>query len=131
MDNGHTLGNHTYSHYNSYNTVSKQYVHDVEKADAILHSDLFRPPFGSLTLTSWIQLRKKYKIVFWTLNSNDFSGQQFNLEKSFMNLKKKTTAGDIILFHFCNKHENETKQLIPLYLKWLSENGFMSKGLAF
>lgn len=126
---GHTLGNHTYSHYNAYDVVSKLYVNDVEKADTLLHTKWFRPPYGCLAFGAWTQLRKKYKIVFWSLNSNDSAGDKFNFDKSFKTLTEKTATGEIVLFHFCCKHENETKQILSPYLNWLLKNGFVSKGL--
>lgn len=121
---GHAVANHTYSHLHAYDVPAKYYLDDVEKADSVLHTNLFRPPHGSLTFKTWWNLRNKYKIVFWALNSEDSKLGNFDLQYAFTNLKKRTKPGDVILFHFCQKHEQETSQILPLYLAWLYEQGY-------
>lgn len=122
--NGHQLGNHTYSHINSFITPTDAYVSDTEKADNILHTHLFRPPWGSITLSAFLRLRKKYKIVYWSLVSGDTIMKGLELESNMQRLYKKTKPGDIVLFHSCKRHENETKKILPLYLEWLKSNGY-------
>lgn len=128
-EEGHCLANHTYSHMHSYHISSSSYVRDVHKCDSILNTRLFRPPHGSLTLCSWLRLRNKYDIYFWSLNSGDSNMSLFDFQKNIDRLKKNTSSGDIVLFHFCIKHENETKKILPEYFLWLSENGYKSDKL--
>lgn len=128
QERGHVIGNHTYSHLHAYNNPANTYLNDVFDADAILHTSLFRPPHGSLTIQTWWRLRNR-KIVFWSLNSGDSDHQGFNYERSMHRLITQTSGGDIILFHFCRKHEKETRILLPDYLKWLSENGYVSDSI--
>lgn len=126
---GHVLANHTYSHLNAYDVPSTTYVENVDRANTILHTDLFRPPHGSLTFSTWLRLRKRYKIVYWSLNSEDSSLQKFKLKYALDNLKINTKAGDVVLFHFCHRHENETQKILPLYLAWLHEQKYDCKTL--
>lgn len=126
-DMGHQLGNHTYSHINSFETPTNDYVEDVEKADRILNTHLFRPPWGSITLAAFLRLRRKYRIIYWSLVSGDTELGTLDCEKELTRLKQETKAGDVILFHSCKRHELETKQLLPDYLDWLSENGYHSE----
>ena len=123
---GHAIGNHTYSHLHAYNVSAKEYLNDVEKADGVLHTTLFRPPHGSLTFRTWWRLRKR-TIVFWSLNSGDSDMERFDYENSMSRLKSQTKPGDVVLFHFCHRHEKETRQLLPVYLKWLSVQGYKSE----
>lgn len=124
---GHSIGNHTYSHINSFETRTIDYVLDVEKANIILKTHLFRPPWGSITLSAFLKLRRKYKIVYWSLISGDTEMDRFVLNDSFKKLKKETKAGDIVLFHCCHRHEKETMKILPLYLQWLNDNGYSSE----
>ena len=129
INEGHSIGNHTYSHLHAYSTSSKHYLDDVERANKVLHSTLLRPPFGSLTLTSWLSLKSKYRIIYWSLGSGDSNLDNFDLEHSCQNLINKSSSGDIVLFHFCKLHENETRKLLPAYCKWLKDNNYISKSL--
>lgn len=129
LSDGHSIGNHTFSHINSFNTNTNEYVRDVNKADSVLHSHLFRPPWGSLTLMAFLRLSLKYRIVYWSLISGDTYGKKLDLEKNMRDLCKRTRPGDIVLFHSCKIHENETRQILPLYLAWLKENNYKCESL--
>lgn len=124
IKNGHAIGNHTYNHIYSFSTSTKEYVKDVERANRILKTHLFRPPWGSLTLPSYMMLALKYKIIHWSLLSGDAEMDNLELEKNMDFLYQRTRPGDIILFHSCICHEKETKKILPLYLHWLREEGF-------
>ena len=125
---GHILGNHTYTHINCFKTHSTQYINDIEKANCIIKSNLFRPPWGAISLFINILLRfKGYKIVLWSLNSQDYKLDNHNFDNDLNNLFINTHPGDIILFHFCKRHENATKSLLPKYLEWLYKNGYRSE----
>jgi len=127
---GHAIGNHTYSHLHSFKVRSRVYVTDVKHAnDVIGDTILFRPPWGSLTLATFWKLRKHYKFIYWSLNSGDTELNKFNLKNNLDNLKSNTKEGDIVLFHFCHRHESETRQILPMYLNWLNEQGYKGKGL--
>lgn len=127
---GHSVGNHTYNHIKGFDYRTNQYWNDVELADMILKTPLFRPPWGALTLLQFIKLRRKYKIVYWSLVSGDTLLDKFELKQNIERLKNCTRPGDIILFHCCKRHENETKQILPLYLHWLAEQGYKTELLS-
>lgn len=124
IEEGHSIGNHTFSHINDFHTSSKEYIKNVELANDVFKTHLFRPPWGSLTLTTFLILIRKYKIVYWNSISGDTEMELFNLTDCFNKLVKRTKKGDIVLFHSCNLHANETKQILPLYLEWLYKNGY-------
>ena len=126
---GHSVGNHSYNHLNAFNVPAQTYVADIEKANAILHSTLLRAPYGSLTLQSWLKLHKRYRMVYWSLDSEDSKLERFNMQQALGNLKARTKSGDVVLFHFCLRHDKETRQVFPEYLAWLNENGYRSIGL--
>lgn len=125
LKSGHALGNHTYAHKNAYRINTDSYLADVEKADRFLHTHLFRPPYGCLKFPAYFHLHKKYKIIYWSVGSGDSQKETFELEKNLSHLKN-TKAGDIVLFHFSKENKNGTQTLLPIYLKWLKEQGFIS-----
>ena len=125
ISEGHAVGNHTFSHIKSFDCDSKQYLIDIEKANDVLNTHLFRPPWGALTLSAYFYLiRRKYKIIYWSLMSGDTDFDSMRLESNMQRLYTKTQPGDIVLFDSCKRHEKETRQILPLYLEWLKNNGY-------
>ena len=126
---GHSIGNHTYSHLHGFRTSKHTYIHDVERANSVLRTHLFRPPWGALTLGQFLKSVFKYRIVYWSLDSKDFSHKELYFDKELQRLQSNTKSGDVVLFHFCKEHEHNTRKLLPRYLKWLYDNGYTSKGI--
>ena len=129
LDEGHAVGNHTYSHINSFDTKTEVYINDVIKADKVIHSHLFRPPWGSITIWAFLKLYFRFKIVYWSLMSGDTEGGLLGINRCMDRLKASTRKGDIVLFHSCKIHENETKQILPRYLEWLKNEGYQCEKL--
>lgn len=46
---GHNCANHSYSHFNGWDTTTSQYISDIEKGAAFFSGNLFRPPYGKIT----------------------------------------------------------------------------------
>ena len=126
---GHSIGNHTFSHLNAFSTPAAEYAADAERADSILHTPLFRASYGRLTFGTWLKLRKKFRFIYWSLNSGDSDLNRYDHMQALSNLKTKTKGGDIVLFHFCQRHEQETRRLLPEYLEWLYNSGYKSQAI--
>lgn len=124
IDEGHRVGNHSYSHLDNNKISNSLYMQDINKASILIKSNLYRPPWGRMNLMMFLKLLKKFKIVYWDIDSGDSSFKDFNCNKSSVTLKRKTNNGSIILFHFSNEHEARTMQLLPDYLDFLSINNF-------
>ena len=41
-------GNHTHTHLNGWKTNKTQYLKDIDEANRLIKSNLFRPPYGKL-----------------------------------------------------------------------------------
>lgn len=127
INEGHAVGNHTYSHVRALSVSNKEYIDDIERANTILNTHLFRPPWGVLKVSDYIKIvLKGYKVIYWSLASGDTELDKFNLSTNIERMKRNTKPGDIVLFHSVNRHENETRQILPLYLAWLHEMGYKS-----
>ena len=48
LTENHAVGNHTFHHFNGWNTNQETYISDVVKAAAFIDSNLFRPPYGRI-----------------------------------------------------------------------------------
>jgi peptidoglycan/xylan/chitin deacetylase (PgdA/CDA1 family) len=95
---GHVVGNHGYSHLNGWITSCRNYLADVAQADNLTSPELFRPPYGRLTMCQYYTLLKKYSIVLWDLMPYDFDSS-FGHEGTLEVLKKKIRPGSIIVLH--------------------------------
>lgn len=132
LEKGHSLGNHSYSHtYHPYTSSDADYVQDVLRADAVLHTPLFRPPWGSLSLGKFIRLCPSFTFYSWSLESDDhvLREEGFDWEAHVQRMTEQTRPGDIALFHFAIPLQQGTRHLLPPYLKWLAENGWRSEAL--
>ncbi|MEO7530156.1 MAG: polysaccharide deacetylase family protein, partial [Sediminibacterium sp.] len=48
ISEGHSVGNHTYNHTNGWKVKDETYLKDIEDASTLIHSNLFRPPYGRI-----------------------------------------------------------------------------------
>ena len=61
---GHSIGNHSYSHPNGFTACTNKYLEDVKKCQQIIpETKLFRPPFGNIYPWQITKLKKEYKII--------------------------------------------------------------------
>lgn len=125
---GHKTGNHTFNHLKGWKTPIREYVGNINQCRELVDSRLFRPPYGRITTAQTQVLKDGYEIIMWTLLSGDFY-PTLNLPKALEKLKKKTEAGQIIVFHDSVKAEQNLRFLLPAYLKFLDENGFRAEAL--
>lgn len=124
----HKIGNHSYSHLNGWKTKNNIYFEDIEKAQKIINSDIFRPPYGKITPFQIKVLKKKYKIVMWEVMSRDFSIKTPS-EKCLENVLKHTKSGSIIVLHDSKKAKKNMQYILPKILKYYTEKGYIFKKL--
>lgn len=120
---GHRIGNHTYNHLSGWNTDNFTYMKNVLLCDDYTQSDLFRPPYGKIGINQLFALKKKFKIIYWSILSRDFE-KNLNTEESLSYMKEHTDAGSIVLFHDSEKAEKNLKEMLPAFLEHLSSNGY-------
>ena len=95
---GHIIGNHSYSHLSGWRTTKSNYIADIQKADGLTSSNLFRPPYGRLTPGQYKSLKETYKIILWDLMPYDFDAT-FGCGNALRVLKEKIRPGSIIALH--------------------------------
>ena len=122
-EQGHAIGNHSYSHLNGWKTPRKQYFEDVKKAEHIIVSKLFRPPYGRLSLLQWYNLRKRFRLILWTCLSRDYNPKKADYY-ILKRIKKASHEGAVIVFHDSEKSWPVLQKVLPLYLEYLKSNNF-------
>tara|TARA_B100000780_G_scaffold140159_1_gene98148 strand:- start:617 stop:1240 length:624 start_codon:yes stop_codon:yes gene_type:complete len=130
IDKGHSIGNHSMSHINGWKVNKNKYLEDVEKASKIIKSNLFRPPFGKLNFRSTSELKKKFKIVMWDINSGDFD-KKLKSSQVVDNVLKNSRNGSVIVLHDNKKFKQCTVDALVPIIKGLKSKGFSLEAIPF
>lgn len=120
---GHKIGNHTMNHLNGWTNFNKTYFENIQKCNDLVHSDLFRPPYGKIKPTQINYLKKNYKIIMWDVLSKDYDEDQTGIE-CFERVKKNCKPGSIIVFHDSLKAEKRLRYALPKSLEFLTKEGY-------
>ena len=130
LNEGHSVGNHTYNHMNGWKTEDSVYNENISLCDQQLgiSTQLFRPPYGRIKRAQAKLLPTERKIIMWDVLSGDFSAQlspEVCLSKSI----KHTKPGSIILFHDSLKAANNMMYALPRFLEHFSQKGYKFEAL--
>lgn len=123
---GHRIGNHTYNHIGGLRHGIRSYLANVEKANDLLHTDLFRPPHGWMKWGQYIAVRQRYRVVMWDLVTRDYS-TRLNGRDVLFNVRRYARPGSIITFHDSLKSEDKLLYALPRSIEWLLSQGYSFK----
>lgn len=130
LNDGHSVGNHTYKHRKRTLVSETMYQQDVEQAKSCIESNLFRPPYGRLDLKTGKKLRKRgYKIIMWSWLSYDYNSDVSN--ETILQKANSIKPGDIIVFHDNEKNHDRIKMLLPPIVDALKQKGIKFKPISF
>lgn len=136
VEEGHEIGNHTYSHRDLVPATRKVIIKEVKKAEKVIEEAcgvrpiFLRPPRGIYSnAVRKLLLNLGYIILLWSLSSLDWSGASPKLILS--RVKRYVGRGSIILFHDSGalikpeggSRENMVKAL-PEVIKYLKNSGY-------
>ena len=116
LEAGHAVGNHSMEHLKGIKVPTVDYVRSVEEAAEWVDSDLFRPPYGRISLLQTYKLKRKYRIIMWTWLSYDFD-RKVLIERILSKAKKGIVSGDIIVVHDNKKTADRLKELLPQLIR--------------
>lgn len=133
INEGHTVGNHTFSHYNGWKMNDELYLQDIAKASQHIGSNLFRPPYGRITSFQAKNLEpvmkgKEPKVIMWDVLSGDFD-TACTKEQCLANVLLASVPGSIIVFHDSEKAFPKLEYTLPKVLRYFSEKGYLFKSL--
>ena len=126
---GHSVGNHTYNHINGWTSENLPYFHDVRHCANLVHSSLFRPPFGRLKPAQIQFLQRHYRIIMWDVLSGDFD-QEITKEQCLRNVTDNAAEGSIVVFHDSLKAKRNLNYILPKVLDYFSRLGFVFECLS-
>lgn len=125
---GHHVGNHTMNHISALYYEPRAYLANVEKANRLIQSQLFRPPHGWLRWGQASLLSRKYRIIMWDLVTRDYSSR-LTPEQVVENVKRYVRNGSIITFHDSTKSWHNLEKALPAAIEWLLAEGYHFKRL--
>lgn len=128
-DEGHELGNHTFSHPDISKLNKNQLEKEILECEEMLikltgqKTKLFRPPYGSYDKDVLEEIAKKYgyKIVLWTtLDAKDWKNPGANkISDTIVNNAKN---GDIVLLH--DYATENTVEALDILIPKMLEKGY-------
>ena len=128
---GHVIGNHTYNHLKGWGTPDATYLDNFLRADELINSSLFRPPYGRMK-RSQVQLLKETKpglqVIMWDVLSADFD-ITISPEKCLQNVCKNTKSGSVVLFHDSLKARERMEYALPAAMEVWSKQKYEFKSL--
>ena len=128
LDHGHLVGNHTFNHLSGWQTENIPYFHNVRRTASLVHSELFRPPYGRLKPRQAQFLQRHYRIVMWDVLSGDFD-PTISAERCYQNVIQNIEPGSIIVFHDSLKSQDKLTDVLPRTLQWLTDNGYAMESI--
>lgn len=126
LGEGHQVGNHTYHHLGSFKHWTLTYGIDVQEANKLIKSHLFRPPHGWMRHAVYWWISRKYRIIMWDLVTRDYS-KWLTADDVVHNVKRYARNGSIITFHDSLKSIEKLRIALPECLRWLKEEGYEFK----
>lgn len=130
LEEGHAVGNHTYHHLQGLKSGNLSYYRDIEKANDLIGSNLFRPPHGWLKQAQYQFLSQKYKIIMWDVISCDYN-RNIPKEEVLQNVLDFVRPGSIITFHDSLKAEDNLKWALPRAIEALKAEGYEFRKIEF
>lgn len=125
---GHSVGNHSYTHPNGWAMDSISYFHNVRHCARLVKSSLFRPPYGRLMPKQAQFLQRHYRIIMWDVLSGDFD-PKISKERCLSNVTRNAKPGSIIVFHDSVKAKEKLEFALPRVLQHFSEKGYQFEAL--
>lgn len=125
---GHSIGNHTYNHFNGVKTKTEEYINNVKKCAQYVSSNMFRPPYGVLRRSQVKKLSNEYTIVMWNTLSGDYD-QKTSEEGCWQNVKRNAKNGSIIVFHDSEKAQQNMFYALTKTLEYFSSLNFSFKSI--
>ena len=123
---GHQVGNHTFNHWGGFKHTTRSYSENVQKANDLIHSHLFRPPHGWMRWEQYFWVGRKYRIVMWDIVTREYS-KWMTADDIVANVKRYARNGSIITFHDSLKSIDKLHYALPESLRWLKEQGYEFK----
>jgi peptidoglycan/xylan/chitin deacetylase (PgdA/CDA1 family) len=121
---GHQIGNHTNTHPDGWKMGAADYLQEILKADKVIKSNLFRPPYGKITKAQLQIIEEKMpamRVIMWTGVTGDFDTRKTGSWCARQALRF-ARPGNIIVFHDSEKAFPRLKVALPEVLAYMAKH---------
>lgn len=132
IEEGHLIGNHTFTHPNTGKPLGEQLRNELERTEKALAafgvspSYLFRPPYGALTAPAAVEVANMgYRLALWSIDSLDWRG--LSKEEVLNNVVPHIAPGRVILQHSAGGPGEDLSgsvQALPEIIDYLRQQGY-------
>lgn len=127
VDEGHTIGNHSYTHHKLFPLFSKKNIaHEIEKTNELIKNttgktiNYFRPPYGVTNPAIAAAVKAtQMKTIAWNLRS--FDTMSANPEKVIKKVIAQLKPGSVVLLH---DNREQTPQILEAILLYAKEKNY-------
>jgi peptidoglycan/xylan/chitin deacetylase (PgdA/CDA1 family) len=126
IDNGHAVGNHSYSHIKGWGVDVSDYVQDFDLAANFINSNLIRPPYGRISPKQIKVLSERYKLIMWDILSCDYN-HNVSRRSCVNNVLNHLRSGAIVVFHDSLKASRNLYYALPRVLEKLLHENYQCK----
>ena len=130
---GHAIGSHSFNHENGWKTKNDEYIKSFNVANELIHSDLFRPPYGKIKysqIKKLTTLSSTLHLVAWTVIAYDFD-HAISARRVYKNVIRNAGDGAIVTFHDSLKANTNMITALPRVLEYYKNKGFEFKPIEF
>lgn len=126
---GHVIGNHTWSHPLLTKLSKKQLDYEFNQTDQLVEKLigkkllLVRPPYGETNTFVQEYLKQKgYLVINWSVDTNDWQGNSGSKIQQIV--KQQVTNGGIVLQHNAGNELKGTVDALPYIIKYLKKQNY-------
>ena len=130
---GHAVGSHSFNHENGWKTKNDEYIKSFNDANELIHSNLFRPPYGKIKysqLSKLSTLKPTLHLVAWTVIAYDWD-HSLSARRVYKNVIRNADDGAIVTFHDNFKAYTNMITVLPRVLEYYKNKGFEFKSINF
>ena len=128
MNEGHEVGNHSFSHRCFGHLTVSQMRREIRLCENSLNricgckTRLFRPPEGVLPSSIYEYIREaNYTVILWSIDTRDWA--RTSAKEIFKNVKKNVSPGEIILMHDFTRGSH-TAEALRMIIPYLIDEGY-------
>lgn len=123
IEQGHAVGIHGYQHVSGISITKRAFAENIERCCRLISSHIVRPPYGRMTLSQYLWLKKRYKLVLWDVMAYDFE-KDISVDTVVANVCNNVRNGSVIVFHDTERTKKVLVSALPIILYKLKDYSF-------